>query len=262
MILKGEGDQLITLPQKCEEVHENEVPFVPTTQGLYIEDNKGLAVSSCGHRVWGCFIAYTDQDDVAYKLVRLGFRTDSAFPYNFEHRNIMISVRISEQLNLAMSGGCDKTLVLHDLTSGSIIKKFAMNSFVNCLLNLGTSLAVGQRSTVKFFDLGSKKRIRHISFEGGFKYILCFESKVLQDPGNGQRQLMLFVGRDETTEIQVITLPESIRDHSKGSFKENKGVTILKGNFEEVIRLEKVNEYLKSESKRVKEKLQSIARKG
>ena len=257
LILNCEGDQL-TKPNRSKQVHEDELQFVSTNLGLYVQDTGSFSVSSHGNQVFGCFIVYGEEYNIGYKLVRQAFGTNSVLFYNFEHRIPITSIEVSEQHNLAMSGECDELLVLHNLTSGSTIKTFAMNHQVTCLLSLGSVLAIAEENVISFLDLETKKMKHSDLFKKDFKMISHFESKLKEDPSNGQRQLTLLVGRKDSNRIQLISLPESIVK-LKISSKQKKKILILKQTFEDFERkishYKKVNKYLSSELKRVRQNL-------
>ena len=76
------------------------------------------------------------------------FDAHSEFFYDYQHEHLVQSVLVCEGFNVAMSGGWDWALVLHNLSTGRTIKKLEMKSGpLKCLLGLGRTVAVADSGT-------------------------------------------------------------------------------------------------------------------
>ena len=134
---------------------------------------RGLSVSSCGDKVWGCQIQRKVNKKYISKLMMYDFKKKSHFLYDYEHQRLITLVLFSEAFKLAMSGGLDRILVLHDLESGKTIKRFKMKyGSVSCLLDLGSAEAVGDEHTVRFFALQTREMDPFEVISGGAVYQL------------------------------------------------------------------------------------------
>jgi WD40 repeat protein len=181
------------------------LPLMKTPKGVYTDSISQLSVSRCGERVWA---SYTPQP-FKWKLLMQCFRTKKSLLYNFEHRDTVSAVIVSEDLGLAMTGGDDDIAVLYCLESGKTIKVFGTE--VSCLLRVGSIVAVTDHDKeVRFFDLIKRKMLGVVPVEIGFD-VLCMQLCIRKSFKNNQdSQLLLFLGGLESTEITEIILPEEI----------------------------------------------------
>ena len=125
MILNGQKDQLSQI-RESGVINEESLLFCSSNQGVHMDLVRGLCVSSCCDKVWGGQIQKRVNKKYISRLMMYDFQKKSHFFYDYQHTDLIVSVLVSETLKLAMSGGYDKTLVLHGLESGKTIKRFDM----------------------------------------------------------------------------------------------------------------------------------------
>ena len=76
-----------------------------------------------------------------------------------------------------MSGGYDLTVVLHNLTTGKVIKKWQINyEFISCFFRVDKVVAVGVSNKVFFIDFRTKRIINGKKFKVNGSYVLCMQS--------------------------------------------------------------------------------------
>ena len=252
MVLNKPEDQLSQLKQTGV-VNYKTLPFCSSSQGVYINFVRGLCVFFCGNKVWGGQIQKKVNNKHISKLLMYDFKKKSHLLYDYEHQNLILSVLVSEAFKLAMSGGLDKTLVLHDLESGKTIKRFDTKyGYVQCLFNLGTAVAVGDIHTVRFLDLQTKE-MDEIKVKAGGEFINCMN---LSTRGNDQNNNMaLLVGGSKSNKIDKINIPEAIAKLGK-YILEMQNRPINTENFKQkMILLENENKRLREENQRLKQKM-------
>ena len=213
----------------------------------------GVSVSSCGDKVWACWIRMKIKDDYISKLMMYDFKKNSHFLYDYEHQDLIVSVLISEAFSLAMSGGLDRTLVLHGLKTGKTIKKIHMRyGYLQCLFDLGSAVAVGDQHTLRFFDLETREMDQYeVRAEGD--YILCMNLGVQQSHHNDYMALLL--GGIFSNKIDKISIPKAIVENGR-DILEMRNQTKNKEKFKrKMIDLENENKRLLKENQLLKQKL-------
>ena len=143
------------------------------------------------------------------------FQANSDFFFEYQHVHLIVAVSVSETFDVAMSGGWDRTLVLHGLTSRQMIQKFDMKyGNVRCLFNLGTAVGVGDKHTVRFLDLETRQ-IGDSEVKTGGKWINCMNQAIKDNEGSDE--IVLLVGGENSNKIDKITIPREIARPSQTS---------------------------------------------
>lgn len=174
---------------------------------------KGLSMSSTGDRVWAGYIQEVVNGRYKCRLVMLDFDAHSEFFYDYQHEHLVQSVLVCEGFNVAMSGGWDRALVLHNLSTGRTIKKLEMKSGpLKCLLGLGRTVAVADSGTVRFLDLASGEMDQNTEFRTATSGVNCMS---LGSSFSRKVQLFLLVGGTKHSRIDRITIPKSIAEKVK-----------------------------------------------
>ena len=184
------------------------LPVSESGQGVCILYAKALSVSSCGERVWACQIQEKVRDDYQSRLVRLDYETDSSLFYDYKHPDLIVSVLVSEALKIAMSGGFEKTLVLHALDTGKTLRRIDMKyGFVRCLFDLGSAVVVGDEHTLRFLDLETQKMsLTEVRTTGD--WIKCVGLSISRADEN--QEMTLLVGGQNSNKVGKITVPQTI----------------------------------------------------
>ena len=132
---------------QISQIDENEIPYVSTKKGICLGLLRGLSVSSSGDRIWG--IQTIDKKCGCYKIIAYNFKSRREFLYDYESQSKLICVLAAEDFDLLMSGGYDLTVVLHNLTTGKVIKKWQINyEFISCFFRVDKVVAVGVSNKV------------------------------------------------------------------------------------------------------------------
>ena len=206
MLLDDQCDELDQL--KAEPVAFETLPFSSSNQGVFMFYVAGFCVSSCGEKVWACHIEKKVDDDYQCRLMMHDFEANSNFFFEYEHADLILAVSVSEAFHMAMSGGYDKTLVLHGLSSRKMIQKFDMKyGDLLCLFNLGSAVAVGDEHTVRFLDLETRQ-IDDSEVKTGAKRINCMNRSIKENEESDQ--MVLLVGGGNSNKIDKITIPKTI----------------------------------------------------
>ena len=217
---------------------------------------RGLSVSSCGDKVWAGHIIKKVNKKYISRLMMYDFKKKSHFLYDHEHTNLIVSVVISEEFKSAMSGGWDKTLVLHGLETGKTIKRFVMKyGYIQCLFDLGTAVAVGDKHTVRFLELETRK-MSQFKVKINEKSILCMNLSIGERDHNNNVDLL--IGRQNSNKMEKICISKAIARNARDILEmqnETKNFENFKGNF---FFLEKENKKLREENQKLKQKFKQI----
>ena len=214
---------------------------------------RGLCVSSCGDKVWGCHIKKKVKNKYISRLMMYDFKKKSHFFYDYEHQNLIVSVLVSEVFKLAISGGRDKTLVLHDLESGKMVKRLDMKyGNLRCLFDLGTAVAVGDWDSVRLLDLQTKE-MGQFEVKAGGKFIQCMNLSIR---GSYQCDNMtLLVGAEDSNKIIKIIIPAAIAKLGKKILEMQNQSKNTEKFIKKMILLENENKRLLEKNQRLKDKL-------
>ena len=219
MVIDETFHEFIQFKESEVENYKN-LPFLYSYQGVYMEFSRGLSLSSCGNKFWGCHIKKIVENNYISKLMMYDFKKKSRFFYDYEHQHLISSVFISEAYDLAMSGGLDETLVLHDLKSGKKVKKFDMKyGGLSCLFDLGTAVAVVDYDTLRFLNMETKK-MKKVKVKTGVEWINCINLVIGgSDPND---EMVLLVGDYNFNKIDKIGIPQTILKLGKDFFEMEK----------------------------------------
>ena len=252
MVLNKREDQLSQL-KECVVVNEEILPFCSSSQEVYINFVRGFCVSSCGDKVWAGHIQKKENNKHILKLMMYDFKKESHFFYDYEHDDSILSVLVSEVFGLAMSGGRDKTLVLHDLETMKMIKIFNMKyGSLRCLFDLGTAVAVGDLDTVRFLDLETREMDQfEVKAEG--KFITCMNLSI---GGIDQKdKISLLVGRRNSNKIDKISIPKAISENGREILEIKNGMKNAEKFMKKMFDLKNENKKLWEENQRLKDML-------
>jgi WD40 repeat protein len=193
-----------------------ELPALVTPKGVYIESVKFFKVSHDGNRIWGLYLL----KNLKCVLMMQCMRTRKSLIFNYVHQKPVLSVIVSEDLGLAMTGGADNKAVLNCLETGRTIKviKFGIPS-IHCLLRLGSVVAVGGKRTVLFFDLIEQEIMEIESIKT--ECIIDNMKLVIKKTSKHQNDIkwVLLVGGCNSNKLKGINLPKSITNKSNKRHK-------------------------------------------
>ena len=252
MVLNEHKDQLSKF-KETGVVDLGSLPFCSESQGVFMDFVSGLSVSSSGHKVWAGQIQKKIKNKYISSLLMYDFKKKSHFLYEYEHKDLILSVLVSETFKLAMSGGFDKTLVLHDLKSGKTVKRFDMKyGYLFCLFDLSTAVAVGDFNTVRILDLETREMLQSEVKAGG-EYINCMN---LSTRGSDQNNNMcLLVGGEMSNKIEKISIPETITRVGRDILEMRNQTKNAEKFTKKMIFLENENKRLREENQRFKDQL-------
>ena len=229
------------------------LPFSSSSQGVYLSRIRGFSVSSCGDKVWAGHIIKKVNKKYISRLMMYDFQKESHFFYDYEHQDLILSILVSEVFKLAMSGGSDETLVLHDLESGKTIKRFDMKyGSLLCLFDLGTAVAVGDYDIVRILDL-EKKEMGQSEVKAGVDWINCMNLSIGgKDRNDG---MTLLVGGKDSIKIDKISIPEAIAENGKSILEMRHLLKNTEKFMKKMFDLQKENKQLREENQRFKDQL-------
>ena len=215
---------------------------------------RGLSVSSCGDKVWACQIQKKVKNNkYISRLMMYDFKKKSYFLYDYEHQDLILSVLVSETFKLAMSGGSDKTLMLHGLESGKTIKRFDMKyGSITCLFDLGTAVAVADEHTVRLLDIETRKMGQfEVKAEG--MYINCMNQSFGRIDQNDK--MALLVGGALANKIDKINIPKAIKENERDILEIWDETKNMEKFSDKMINLQNENKQLREKNQKLKEKL-------
>ena len=252
MLLDNRGDELIH-PESSEAVSFESLPFSSSNKGMFMLYVTGLSVSACGEKVWGCHIEKKVNDDYKCRVMMHDFDANSDFFFEYEGQNLILAVSVSETFNVAMSGGKDKTLVLHGLTSRQMIQKFDMKyGSLRCLFNLGTAVAVGDYNTVRFLDLETRQ-IGDSEIKTGARSIICMNRSIKENEQSDH--MVLLIGGKNSNKIDKITIPQTIARQDKMTIYPKVTFEEIKMLRDQLETMKTKNATLEKENKKLKSQL-------
>ena len=215
-------------------------------------------MSSSGDKVWCGQIQRVVNSRYISRLMTYDFEKKSHFLYQYEHQHFITSVLVSEAFDLAMSGGDDKALVLHDLKSGKMIKRFDMKyGDLQCLFDLGTAVAVGDRNIIRFLDPETRE-MKNSEVKAGGHLSFCMS---LGTAGSGQNDNMaLLVGGGGMSKMDKISIPKVIARLGKQILEMRNRPRNTQKNRRKMFRLENENKRLREENQRLRDQLKQEQR--
>lgn len=149
------------------------------------------------------------------------YEANTDFTYKYKHQHLANVVMISERLNLAMTGGLDKKVVVHDLQTGKTLKTFDMkHGNVTSLFRFGSVVAVGDYHSIRFFDLKSQKMMDFKMKITG-KLINCVNVGIKDSEEGCAKEGVLVVGGGRYGKIDEIRLSQELNGSSR-SFSNQK----------------------------------------
>ena len=213
-----------------------------------------LWASPCGDKVWaGQIQKKVHHYRYISRLMKYDFQKKSHFLYDYEHADLILSVLVSEVFSLALSGGNDWTLVLHDLKTGKTIKRFDMKyGDLCCLFDLGTVVAVGDYDTMRFLDLQTKE-IDHFEVRAGGEYIQCMNLST--GPSDQNHGMTLLVGGAYSNKIVKLRIPQKISRTGKDNVVMPNRPKKTEKFIDKMTHLENENKRLREENQRLKDML-------
>jgi hypothetical protein len=182
-----------------------------TGKKVWMDLLRYLEISDDGSKAWGISIFECDSETMKCKLVMHNFETGNSLVYNYQHQNLTLTLTVSEDLNLAVTGGFDDKIVLHCLESGKTLKVLDLGiGALSCFYKLGSVVAIAGEKQVIFFDLLTKRRMKMLSVEVDC-VIRCMQLSIEKSSqGEHSSQSTLFVGASDSTELIKIILPKKI----------------------------------------------------
>ena len=149
----------------------------------------------------------------------IDFKNKSELIYDYEHKALTISIIVSENHNIALSGGHDKKVVLHDLNTGKTIKKFSFdNQSIYGFLLLESIVAVGNKKDISFINLANRKKTQLEKIKFSESYIFGLQTNLDKVKANHFEQKFLFVGKSGSNKLEQFFFPFEGIDQSKFSF--------------------------------------------
>ena len=163
------------------------------------------------------------RDSDKSKIVKHDFHKKDTVFYDYEHKNLVVCVMVSESLNFLLSGGLQEKTVLSDLTSGKTLK--ILDSAVRldcCFANFGALVAFGMKRSVGFLDLETQEIIPITSITSRCQEISCMVLYWKEDKSRKSRDLCLFVGGNKSEcKFDWISLPQEIQSRVSKYSKTN-----------------------------------------
>jgi hypothetical protein len=188
-----------------------------TRKGIFMESIIELEVSDDGSRVWGIHI--TDYNSCKYQLLMEEFESGKSLLYNYEHQEMTDALIVAEDLNLVITGGEDKKIILHCLETGKTLKVLDLGvGRIPCFYRLGSVVAVAKDKEINFFDLVGKKKMDMLPVK--VKCIVtCMQLSIIKSPEEkNSYQHILFVGGFNSTNLTKTILPQEISEKSNQDF--------------------------------------------
>ena len=115
-------------------------------------------VSKKGESIWGEFTT----QNVFFKVFAVRLDLYKHFFYIYQHKSYIKFIKPVEDLNLLVTGGNDKKLVLQNLTSGKTIKVFDVKRTFIDVERIGLFLFISTETTLFFFNLSKKEFVRKL----------------------------------------------------------------------------------------------------
>ena len=153
-----------------------------------------------------------------YKIIKFNFFKKTEFLYDYEHKILPTSVMVSENHNIALSGGYDQKLVLHNLTSGQTIKVFNLKNNFKSILRLKSIVILGENGCLSFFDLESKEKIEGVKVKTKMEHIICIRSNISALKKLRHKNVFLFLGGIWFKNIIKIRIPIEIYKRGNNFF--------------------------------------------
>jgi hypothetical protein len=183
-----------------------------TSKGVHMDHLRRFAVSRDGSRAWG--IHFTEYPKC--RLLMEDFEGGDSLVYDHEHQHLALAFIIAESLNLAVTGGRDKKIVLHCLQSGRTLKVLEMGTeSVTCFYLFGSVAAVAGKRKVSFLDLITLEIMKTLPVEVECD-VKCMQMGIKKSSKEKEPPFhVLFVGGSSSTKLTEIILPKEIENKSK-----------------------------------------------
>lgn len=152
------------------------------------------------------------------RMVKMCFESNEVLEYQYEHEFMGLCTLLAEDLNLAVSGGNDFKVAVHNLRTGDVLNVFDLQvRGIRSLLRLGSVLSVGgANGKIKMLDLMSRKEVPtdQIVVEGE---ITCMSVGRGRSKKSGKKGLFLLVGELNTSNMITVEVPHDIAKNGSGN---------------------------------------------
>jgi hypothetical protein len=190
-------------------IQEKDIQCVSSKAKVFTELVRSMAVSEDGNFLWGIHIT----EALKSTLIRVSFENGEVLTYSHEHKKVAFAVMVSEEFGVAMTGGNDQRVVVHDLWSGLVRRIIQTPKCrVHCLFALGRCAVIVQKKRVRFFDLVEGDYVQDEPTVELKENVKCMQLAVKKS--KGEKELVLLLA-GKSPKLKEVKIKPNIRDKSK-----------------------------------------------
>ena len=235
-------------------IDEKDITIESNDFEFSIDFPRSIAVSSCGHKVWSFHLTPKDKKKTA--VILYNFEKNSTNVYECKHQKHGICILVAEDLDLLISGGDNKKLIIHNLKTRKTIKIIDLKNNISFFKRLGRLVAIGISNKIVFLDLVSYEILKQQKEQFACTKIMCIETAPVKEENSDKKKLAIFVAGRKSNEIKKICLLEEYFQRSLVNQNIDKEFEIAR--LKRIIKeKEHTNTILRQEQKRLLKKLKT-----